>query len=234
VTTDTPLDSPAITTAKPHLPPAYTAKSGTEAALLERSPWDLDAWNRWVVDVKRQNDLDALRGAYEALLKQFPTSVRPLLRFHLTIKAKHWIQFVEMEISAQQYDQVQAIFSRCLTAVPHVDLWKTYLDFIRRINSGPSGKETPEGRPVITEAFEFALFHIGMDVDSTPIWQEYIQFIKSWPVRFLLFFMVFIHSQGCVADGGGIAHGCRASNISSRNHNARAKYRGAVERVRFV
>ena len=34
-------------------------------------------------------------------------------------------------------------------------------------------------RDVVVKAYEFALQHVGQDKDSSDIWSEYIQFIKS-------------------------------------------------------
>ena len=50
------------------------AKSPLEEQ-LERAPYNIDLWNRWLNDVMRQEDILVLREAYERLLKQFPTSV---------------------------------------------------------------------------------------------------------------------------------------------------------------
>jgi cleavage stimulation factor subunit 3 len=63
-----------------------------------------------------------------------------------------------------------------------VDLWKLYLTYIRRINSENAGVSAQESRQTITDAFDFALEHVGEDIDSSSIWQEYIAFIKTWPV----------------------------------------------------
>lgn len=72
-------------------------------------------------------------------------------------------------------EAVKTLFSRCLLTCLDVDLWRTYLRFIRRVND-PLGAE---GLPEIRQAFEFALDHIGQDTRSGPIWQEYITFLSS-------------------------------------------------------
>lgn len=38
-------------------------------------------------------------------------------------------------------------------------------------------------RLTITKAYDFALDHIGLDSLSTPIWKEYLQFIKAGETR---------------------------------------------------
>lgn len=47
----------------------------------------------------------------------------------------------------------------------------------RRMNAGPNTRDT------VRKAFEFALNHIGQEKDSTEIWQDYIEFLKTGEVR---------------------------------------------------
>ena len=47
----------------------------------------------------------------------------------------------------------------------------------RQMNPGPATKDT------VRKAYEFALTHIGHDKESSPIWMEYIQFLKQGDVR---------------------------------------------------
>lgn len=54
---------------------------------------------------------------------------------------------------------------------------KHSLIFYRRVNSGPSTRET------VRKAYEFALSHVGQDKDSGEIWNEYIQFLKVGEVN---------------------------------------------------
>ena len=96
---------------------------------------------------------------------------------------RHWIAYLEFELEHQNYSQVQLLFTRCLRQILDVDLWKLYLTYIRRVNSNNDGGATPQARTTITEAYEFVLQSIGLDLDSTTIWQDYLAFIKGWPVR---------------------------------------------------
>ena len=75
---------------------------------------------------------------------------------------------------------VEQVFQKSLLSVPHVDLWSTYLQYVRRRNNVLTD---PDGRAykTIAESFDFALKNVGMDKDSGPIWQEYIDFLKTGP-----------------------------------------------------
>jgi cleavage stimulation factor subunit 3 len=58
-----------------------------------------------------------------------------------------------------------------------VELWKYYLNYIRRINTGPDAQK------IITQAYEFVLQHVGLDAESGPIWGDYLFFLKSGQVN---------------------------------------------------
>ncbi len=95
-------------------------------------------------------------------------------------QATVWIQYAELEASANEFLRVEQIFSKCLLSVPSIDLWKYYLDYIRRMNNLSTGG--PHARSVISQAYEFVLQHVGIDLKSATLWQDYLAFIKSGPV----------------------------------------------------
>jgi cleavage stimulation factor subunit 3 len=70
----------------------------------------------------------------------------------------------------------EALFNRFLRTSVSVDLWKFYLIYVRRVNSGPNTRD------IIRKAYEFALNHVGQDKDSSEIWSDFIQFLKSGEV----------------------------------------------------
>lgn len=103
---------------------------------------------------------------YEKLLATFPTA------------AKYWKQYVEAYISAHNEDIAKQIFSRCLLTCPHINLWRCYITFIKRVNN----KRGSEGLEETKKAFDFMLNYVGNDVASGPVWMDYIAFLKSMPV----------------------------------------------------
>lgn len=52
------------------------------------------------------------------------------------------------------------------------------LNYVRSPKEGVA-----QGRDEVIKAFEFALEHIGMDITSSPIWTDYIAFLKADEVR---------------------------------------------------
>ncbi|KAJ3676582.1 hypothetical protein LUZ60_003994 [Juncus effusus] len=102
---------------------------------------------------------------YEKLLSTFPTS------------AKYWKQYVEAYMAVNNDAAVKQIFSRCLLNCLHINLWRSYIRFIRKINE-MKGSEGIEGTK---KAFDFMLSYVGSDIASGQVWLEYIAFLKSMP-----------------------------------------------------
>jgi cleavage stimulation factor subunit 3 len=77
-------------------------------------------------------------------------------------------------MKAKNFDRVEKLFQRCLIKILHLDLWKTYLSYV---------KETKQAlnsfREKMIQAYEFAVEKIGLDYSSYPIWCEYINFLKA-------------------------------------------------------
>eukprot|EP00271_Cylindrocystis_brebissonii_P005432 TRINITY_DN1745_c0_g1_i16.p1 TRINITY_DN1745_c0_g1~~TRINITY_DN1745_c0_g1_i16.p1 ORF type:complete len:658 (-),score=119.46 TRINITY_DN1745_c0_g1_i16:936-2621(-) len=73
-------------------------------------------------------------------------------------------------------EAVKKIFSRCLLSCPHLELWRCYLDFIRKFQEEKTG-----GREDVRRAFEFALLHVGLDIGAGPLWEDFIRFLKTTP-----------------------------------------------------
>jgi cleavage stimulation factor subunit 3 len=89
-----------------------------------------------------------------------------------------------LELKYSNFNEVEALFTRCLKTVLSVDLWKFYLGYIRRINLRESGSAvTPEARSIIEKAYEYVLSNVGIDKEAGPIWADYIYFLRSAEVN---------------------------------------------------
>jgi cleavage stimulation factor subunit 3 len=91
---------------------------------------------------------------------------------------------VELEQKWKAPDRIESIFNRCLRTAVSVDIWKCYLNYIRRTHSNPNmtPEEKAEARKVVVSAFELVLTNVGLDKDSGPIWMDYLSFIKAGEV----------------------------------------------------
>lgn len=75
---------------------------------------------------------------------------------------------------------MENIFNRALNMMSSLQLWTMYVEHIRRIHNTTTDR-TGNARSTTHQAFRFALDRIGMDKDAGKLWQDYIQFVKSWP-----------------------------------------------------
>jgi cleavage stimulation factor subunit 3 len=131
--------------------------------------WSVEAWNILLGEAQQviDKDIDQLKIAeienarriYHRILKQFPTA------------GKQWASWIDLEMKLKNYEKVEKMFGECLSICLHVDLFRLYIDYIRK---------TKEDQ--LAGAFEFALQSIGMDILSGPIWTDYITFLRSLDV----------------------------------------------------
>lgn len=82
-----------------------------------------------------------------------------------------------MELDFEEMSRVERLFERSIGSNPHVGLWSTYINYIRRVHNVNTKPE--EARKVIISVFEFVVDNIGIDIGSGRIWLDYIDFIKS-------------------------------------------------------
>ena len=78
----------------------------------------------------------------------------------------------------KMFDQVEKLFKRCLMTVLNLDLWKTYLSYIRETKENQTNY-----REKMSKAYEFALEKIGLDLQSYSIWNDYITFLRNFEVQ---------------------------------------------------
>lgn len=131
-------------------------------AAVEQNQYDIDSWHSLLrlissekIDLYREN-------AYEKLIRVFPTS------------GKFWKVYIEHEIRARNFERVEKLFQRCLMKVLNIDLWKTYLAYVKDTKASlPTYKEK------MAQAYDFALEKMGMDFASYTIWNDYILFLKG-------------------------------------------------------
>ncbi|CAG8601414.1 8169_t:CDS:10 [Paraglomus brasilianum] len=149
-------------------PKKRTEKLDKSESRIAVNPYDTEAWLMLLSEVMARGDVERVRETFERFLKLFPSS------------ARHWIQFVEFELKNNCLDRAEDIFRRCLRPTPSVELWKYYLNYVRRKTTGDkSSSLTPEAREVLTKTYEFVLNHVGLDKDSGNIWSDYLFFLKT-------------------------------------------------------
>ncbi|CAK4022069.1 mRNA 3 -end-processing rna-14 [Lecanosticta acicola] len=129
---------------------------------------DTAAWLSLIDHYYAKGQYEYARDVYRRCLAVFPTAV--------TL----WVKFLHMENELDERDSISRILNEVLMQVPNVDLWRFYLDHVRR--ALPLINDTDgRNRMEINKAFETTLDHVGIDPDSGSLWQEYIDFIKEYP-----------------------------------------------------
>jgi cleavage stimulation factor subunit 3 len=86
---------------------------------------------------------------------------------------------------------VDALYNRSLRTLVTVDLWKSYLDYIKQNQMGNMADpdRRVEARAVIMKAFELAVGSVGLDRESGLIWMDYLAFIRAGEVFLFLFLL---------------------------------------------
>ena len=56
------------------------------------------------------------------------------------------------------------------------ELWLVYVNYAKATNENGT---TEEGARAIKAAFEYCVDHVGEDVESGKIWEEYVDFVKG-------------------------------------------------------
>eukprot|EP00761_Pharyngomonas_kirbyi_P004739 gb/GECH01004744.1/.p1 GENE.gb/GECH01004744.1/~~gb/GECH01004744.1/.p1 ORF type:complete len:697 (+),score=189.74 gb/GECH01004744.1/:1-2091(+) len=141
--------------------PTLSEKGYKAEKRIDQDKYDTEAWTILMEEVQNM-DIENARSYYERFLETFPTAGR------------YWKFYAEHEAKANNHDKVEEIFRRCLLKCLNVELWKCYLGYIRNTKT-----DTDE----IQSAYEFTLDHVGMDMTSTSIWREYINFLKEKKVH---------------------------------------------------
>lgn len=128
---------------------------------IAEDPYDVDSWMLLVKHAQCRS-IDEARETYEELVQIFPTS------------GKFWKNYIEHEMRMRNYERVEKLFQRCLIRVLSIDLWKTYLLYVKETKSSLSTYKEK-----MAQAYDFALDKMGLDIQSTALWNDYINFLKG-------------------------------------------------------
>ncbi|EEB08439.1 mRNA cleavage and polyadenylation specificity factor complex subunit Rna14 [Schizosaccharomyces japonicus yFS275] len=134
---------------------------------IDEDPHDLGAWYELIGEYGSKGKHEELRDTFEQMLRPFP------------YVPKVWVDYINAELAFNDFQAVELLFSRCLLKVLSVDICSLYLGYIRRIN--PSNDA--QARTTISQAYEFVIDTVGVDIDSGPIWADYIDFLRSAPAN---------------------------------------------------
>lgn len=141
---------------------------------IQEDEWDTESWNSLITEAQNW-PIEVVRDVFERFLQQFPSS------------GKTWKTYAEKEMAEKNFDRAEDIFGRCLTKCLNAELYKCYVNFIQTTKAN-----TPNAREQIGTAFEFALKQMHLDISCTPIWTDYINFLKEVKVLIVRIFSAIL------------------------------------------
>uniref|UniRef100_A0A1I8BZ39 Suf domain-containing protein n=1 Tax=Meloidogyne hapla TaxID=6305 RepID=A0A1I8BZ39_MELHA len=112
---------------------------------IELNPFDVDAWNLLLRE-SQARPIDQVRSFYERLVGQFNNAGR------------YWKAYIEHELRAKNFENVEKIFERCLVRVLNVDLWKCYVFYVRETKG-----HLASFREQLAKTYDFAIDKVGLD-----------------------------------------------------------------------
>lgn len=133
---------------------------------LKENDRDITTWLELISRIEAKDKTEQVRETYDNFLKKFP------------FIAKQWINYINYELNRGEFEKVENLFKKCLHNVSSIELWKTYVNYIRRKNNLITGGE--EARRVIFQAYDVAVSKVGFDPNSGSLWEEYFNFIEDW------------------------------------------------------
>lgn len=139
---------------------------GTLEDAVEKNPLDYKKWSQLIEHVVAKDKEEQVRATFERYFSIF--------RFD----ARQWNNYVNFELNRGEFNNVEQIFAKCLPITNDVDLCRTYVSYVRRVNDVITGGE--KARTTVLQAFDFAVNKVGTDVDSAELWKDYLDFFKSW------------------------------------------------------
>ena len=164
---DTAPDPADLPPAAPKMPVVSSQKLDRARNRLAQNRQDLDAWETIVADAQTRGVPEG-RSLFEEVLAAHPTASRV------------WRAYAEAEIAGdtggnRDDEAVKAIFSRCLLSCPSALLWRSYTRYMEKTNDAG----TEEGVQAIKAAFEYTVDTVGEDLESGPLWLDYVVFLKT-------------------------------------------------------
>lgn len=78
---------------------------------------------------------------------------------------------VYIEMSQMHFDEVESLFSRCLLRVLDLDLWRTYLKYVKIKHTGQKGEI--EATQI---AYDFVIKYMGHDINAYQVYHRHYHY----------------------------------------------------------
>ncbi|KAI8935881.1 hypothetical protein NX059_007396 [Plenodomus lindquistii] len=153
---------------------AQITYTGDEAAgeikkLIDAVVENEDDFERWETLVTRASELEGgvtrnsspsaielVRNVYDCFLTKFP------------LFFGYWKKYADLEFSIGGTETAEMVYERGVSCItPSVDLWANYCTF---------KMDTSHDNDIIRDLFERGAYFVGLDFQSHPFWDKYIEF----------------------------------------------------------
>uniref|UniRef100_U9TVJ7 Suppressor of forked domain-containing protein n=1 Tax=Rhizophagus irregularis (strain DAOM 181602 / DAOM 197198 / MUCL 43194) TaxID=747089 RepID=U9TVJ7_RHIID len=133
---------------------------------IAENVYDTEAWLSLLDEVKNKGDQNKIRETFRNFTDKFPTVSR------------QWIEYINFELSQDDKSKVQELYPNSFRCAVSVDLAKHYIENVR---NQVETSDPPEPDPIgnIISIYKYALNHVGLDIESGVIWQDYLNFLNS-------------------------------------------------------
>ncbi|KAI9178755.1 mRNA 3'-end-processing protein rna14 [Blastocladiella emersonii ATCC 22665] len=138
------------------------------------NPLDYDAWRLLATEYPGtpagRADPAAVNALFERIVRLFPYGTRI------------WSMYIDFTVhtARDDHEAISRLFARSLRAVHSLDLYRVYLQYIRKQHPfNGSELEVAHARSVVIQAYEFVLGDVAHDRDVGPLWLEYIALLKT-------------------------------------------------------
>lgn len=133
---------------------------------VEQDPLDYKSWTKLIDQVILKDKEDQVRSVFDRYLAIFK------------LDARQWSSYINFELNRADFQRVVDLFAKCLPMTSDVDLCRTYVLYVRRVNDVITGGE--KARSIVVLSFDFAVSKCGIDIDSSDLWNDYLDFFKTW------------------------------------------------------
>lgn len=127
---------------------------------------NIPAWLELISRVQFKGSVEEVRKVYERFLKIFPNN------------GDVYLNYINFELSKGEVSNAESLYERCLTRTSNLNLWKSYITYVRKKNDIITGGQ--EARQVVIQSYDIALRNIGIDLESGSVWEDYLKFVDEW------------------------------------------------------
>ncbi|CAK9440336.1 uncharacterized protein LODBEIA_P44360 [Lodderomyces beijingensis] len=133
---------------------------------LKENPLDYKKWIKFLDQVVAKDNQEQVRNAFEKYLEIFK------------FDGAQWNRYIKYELTRGEKKKTEELFKRCFDVTDSVELYRSYIDYVRSNSDFVTGGE--KARSIVVSAFEYAIGRVGIDINSDELWQDYIAFLRSW------------------------------------------------------